>query len=250
MIREQLVGDPQKLEESFARFARIEQLCADMVAKGQLASAEMANGYAKDSLQRVVNRYSAGRPTAEVAAWFNDVPRLLSISPDPFFKPAELGSSYLRLLEVTSLVALFEHLEGARYVAEVVDSKGVEDFLVDSFIGSLIPFREPSDTLQSETIRRTLGVKAKRPLYAGLREAAELAVANESAAAAARLRKYVSGEWFGPHKSAFDWNVPPRGRAPFDGHWCFPAAAVAKVFDINDAPIQGHKYYPGDLIQR
>ena len=249
MIREQLVGDAQRLDDAFASLKDAEVKATER-AKSRGVQLEQLNSTYRRCFDMVINRYSAGSPIDEVAAWFTDVPRLLSISPEPFFEPADAGSSYLRLLDVASLMALFEHVEGARYVADVVDSKGVEDFFVDSFIASLIPFREPCDTLQSETIRRTLGVKAKRPLYAGLREAAELAVANESAAAAARLRKYVSGEWFGPHKSAFDWNVPPRGRAPFDGHGCFPAAAVAKVFDINDAPIQGHKYYPGDLIQR
>ncbi len=246
MIREQLVGDPARLEESWD-----DMLAGKLAAVGRAAERgcelEELAGTARRGLRMVNNRYSAGLEVEEVARLFEDVPRLFAITTYRGFRPAEYGSPLIELLDVASLVALFEHRQGAEYVAEIVHDKGVEDFFIDSFVGSLIPFREPSDSIQMETNRKALGVKS-RPLYTGLREAADLALAGEHADASKRLAKYVSGEWFGRHKSAFDWNVP--GRGFYDGHWCFVGAAVAKVFDINDSKLQGHKYYPGDLVRR
>lgn len=42
----------------------------------------------------------------------------------------------------------------------------------------------------------------------------------------------------GAHLSKFDH---------YHGYWCFEAAAVAKMFDIDDSALEGHPHYPYDL---
>lgn len=245
-MRDRLVADAELLNERHLSLSRRVEILRTKVESGAYDSLAAHPSYPEIRLKAWVNRYSAGADLEELERQLSDIPKVFSENQSRFFEPAELGTPLRRLLTVASLVALFEHREGAERVAEIVEAKGVTDFLIDSFIGSLVPFREPSNEIQMDIVERFQGSKA-RSLYEGLREAADFSFAGEHALAAGRLTKYVSGEWFVRHKAAFSWSTT--NLKAYAGYWCFEGAAVAKVFDINDAALQGHKYYPDDLVR-
>jgi hypothetical protein len=45
--------------------------------------------------------------------------------------------------------------------------------------------------------------------------------------------------WVDNHKSKFDI---------YFGYWCFEAAGVAKMLDIDDSALKDHPHYPYDLV--
>ena len=48
--------------------------------------------------------------------------------------------------------------------------------------------------------------------------------------------------WWGRHKRIGD------GSYVYDGYWCFEAAAVTKLLDIDDSSYRDNEYYPRDLV--
>lgn len=48
--------------------------------------------------------------------------------------------------------------------------------------------------------------------------------------------------WWGQHKRVGD------GTYVYDGYWCFEAAAVTKLLNIDDSSYRDNEYYPRDLV--
>lgn len=48
--------------------------------------------------------------------------------------------------------------------------------------------------------------------------------------------------WWGQHTTI------PKGRYMYVGYWCFEAAAVTKLLDIDDSSYRDNQYYPRDLV--
>lgn len=192
--------------------------------------------------QLVSAMYSLGASVEALRATAAPLPSILAKTQDRMFKPATRGSPLEVLLDAAALVVLFEDQEGAQDLVTAVERFEVEDYLIDSYIGSLTEFRQPSDQLQMATLCADLGGE-RPPLYDGQREAAKLALEGAPEAAAERLARYVSSEWFSSHEK----KPVHRVRSFYVGNWCFTAAATAKVFGVDDAALEGHRWYPWDL---
>ncbi|MDW3179831.1 MAG: DUF1911 domain-containing protein [Acidimicrobiia bacterium] len=251
MVRDEVVADP-------AHFRRRLELCDEWRQLVEGAARDggpewgQRIGDASSQLHRVRALYSLGAPIAEVRAANVELPDLVSrqlqVNPMTPFNPAHVGGGFNDFLWVTSLAALFDDVEGALLLAGAVGRFNMTDFLIDSFIGSLIEFREPSQSLQLETISNFHGVKPTIRSHEKLKAVAELA-ATDQAAASAALTTYVTREWYPQHKWAawHNQHSSRRGAKNYSGYWCFEGAATAKVFGIDDSPLENCKYYPWDL---
>ena len=104
--------------------------------------------HAAEAVTLVTAMYSLGASYEEMEARAKRIPEILATTRDRLFKPSKSGGSIVTLLDVGAFVALFEDQEGAKKLIEVVDRFDVEDFLLDSYIGSVTEHREPSQKLQ------------------------------------------------------------------------------------------------------
>lgn len=64
------------------------------------------------------------------------------------------------------------------------------------------------------------------------------------------LSTFVRQYWYKMNRSAPWWGSHDRNGTPFGyvGYWAFEAAAIAKICELDDSELEGHKYYPYDLV--
>jgi hypothetical protein len=64
---------------------------------------------------------------------------------------------------------------------------------------------------------------------------------------AAKLKKYVEG-WYNRMKPIY-WHDNHEGaEGAYFGYWCFEAALVVMLFDVDDTSLREHAHYPADLV--
>lgn len=64
--------------------------------------------------------------------------------------------------------------------------------------------------------------------------------------ASEQLCKFVKSKWYNKNRANAWWGSH-KDPFSYDGYWAFEAAAVAHVFQLDDSPLEDHKYYPYEL---
>ena len=65
----------------------------------------------------------------------------------------------------------------------------------------------------------------------------------------ALMKKFVEG-WYASMKPAAWHNNDKGGEGAYYGYWCFEAALVAKLLNIDDSSFRDNVYYPADMLHR
>lgn len=55
-------------------------------------------------------------------------------------------------------------------------------------------------------------------------------------------------DWYKFHQEAYWYDSHKLKNDTYCGYWCFDLGAIAKIFNLNDKELEGHKYYPYDLV--
>lgn len=63
----------------------------------------------------------------------------------------------------------------------------------------------------------------------------------------AMLKTYIEN-WYKKHMKDMSWHGNHKSEA-YVGYWCFEAALVAMLWNIDDTAISSHKHYPVDLVR-
>ena len=216
----------------------------------------------QDNYEQIIRRYSRGDPIAELAVYF--APML-----DAWEKSEELGASVwtpeIKHIRHTWAVnfdcyhghfwkialALLLNIPDDQWqrLTALVGNEG-EDILLDRLIAKRSPNRKIGSTLCFP-----------KP-YARL-----LAAIDAPAGKQSKLLNNFIDHWFkeigqfskdtrvqqlNPYQKTYWYNfaLPDyiNGGAYF-GQWCLEAAAVAKVFGLDDSLCLGHRHYPGDFLR-
>lgn len=80
-----------------------------------------------------------------------------------------------------------------------------------------------------------------------------LSVFDAEASKRPALVKSFLGTWYSSNKSVYwagDDLIIDRGGIGYGGYWCFEAAAVVRILDIDDSSFKDNPFYPADLVQR
>ena len=64
----------------------------------------------------------------------------------------------------------------------------------------------------------------------------------------AKLKKFVE-QWYQRISPIYWHESHQAAEGAYFGYWCFEAALVSMVFDIDDRELLNHPHYPGDLTQ-
>ena len=189
-------------------------------------------------------RYSRGDASAEMRDSTVQMAQMLklrqevlpSVTLDPpvraMYERLDLGKLYEILTCLAFMTALHFSLVERLQVIEWIGHAG-EDALLDRV-----------SILMGDASRKVAAQSKYPPIYADL-----VAVMTADASArTAMLEKYV-GSWYKRMKPIYWHNSHKGAEGAYFGYWCFEAALVAMLLDIDDSGLRGHPHYPADLVE-
>jgi hypothetical protein len=148
------------------------------------------------------------------------------------YERLDLGTLYESLTLLAFVTSLrFSEKEVAQAL-QLIGHPG-QDALLDNF----------ARALGDES--RAIAPKCKFPnIYAPLVEL----IASPSRQRSDQLVAYVEG-WYKRMRPIYWYENHKGGEGAYFGYWCFEAALIAMLFDIDDAALAGHPNYPIDLVR-
>ena len=145
----------------------------------------------------------------------------------------EIG--YIQLLKFVSLSILLEvSEEKLKVIVDVLDEEEVNDVLIDCVINAYGISRKFHSAKYEKEIP-----------YKEAVEIMELANVDK-AKAVSKLEEYVQKKWLKGH-SDYGWTTAHKEEGYY-GLWSFEAAAIAKIFNLDDSKIKDDNHYPYDLV--
>ncbi len=196
-------------------------------------------------LELLILDYTAGRPISELG---NQVPEVIQAFDEfiPFDNPAPAEAhtleitqqeAYVFVLWLLALCKLLGHDELVSNVMQWIDANaefnrgrdGLFEAIVEKLTGAKIPVE-----------RVLLHPDAYRPL-------AKATVA-DSADRPALVKEFVEN-WYKNMKPCYWYGTHTDGEgSSYFGYWCFEAALVTYLWDIDDTSYRDHLVYPKDLV--
>lgn len=149
----------------------------------------------------------------------------------------EIGYSkigYVHMLQLVSLGILLEVSENEfKILVDAADNEKVDDVLLDCLINAYGMKRKFSSSKYEK----------EKPY----KEAVEIieSANSDKAKATVKLEEYVQKKWLKGH-SDYGWTSAHK-RYGYMGLWSFEAAAIAKIFDLDDSKLKEDNHYPYDL---
>jgi hypothetical protein len=139
----------------------------------------------------------------------------------------------LWMLSIGYLINLSE-VEFLKLVA-ILDRYEVKDYLLDFIICAKVKDRLPI------TEESYIG---KFTLFGKLRQA----IKEEDKKVAQNLIKdFLEKDWYKEHKNV-GWHDSHKSiHNSYSGYWCFEAAAITKIMELDDSSYRENQYYPKDL---
>ena len=219
----------------------------DRPALATIARHEGRIGSASDlwtySTTLVIQRYSRGDAPGEMRASVAQMLDMLEVMQSTLssveladdvramYSRFDLTIVYESLTLLAFLVALRMPETDLRRAIELIGHPG-EDAVLDRVAIAHGAARSPADQCKFPKV------------HAGL---AEVIVAPPDQRAA-KLKKFVEG-WYKRIKPIYWHDNHNGGEGAYFGYWCFEAALVAMVFDVDDQAVLDHPNYPGDLTR-
>lgn len=144
----------------------------------------------------------------------------------------EIG--YIHMLELIALGILLEISENEfKILVDVIDNANVDDVLLDCMINAYGMKRNYSSSKYEKEIP-----------YKEVVEIIKLAESDKTKATT-KLEEYVQKKWLKGH-SDYGWTKAHK-EAGYYGLWSFEAAAIAKIFNLDDSKLKEDNHYPYDL---
>ncbi|WP_298427944.1 PoNe immunity protein domain-containing protein [uncultured Kordia sp.] len=200
----------------------------------------------------IISRYSLGdnMSSAEVLSDYMNAVELMDetwtpkawnmLSSDS--KPLEqyTFSSFLDFSRMLSLGVLLPIPQ--QYLLKLVkfiDGDEVKDFLFEFLIRYAIPQRK---VIQEESYSEFFHVNER---YGVLKE-----IINETdkLVAQRKLKDFLETKWYQSFKGTPLYNLHDNPHNIYVGYWCFQAAAITKIMELDDSSYRNNQYYPKDLL--
>lgn len=121
----------------------------------------------------------------------------------------------------------------------VIDRYQVKDFLFEFIIRAKIKDRQ---SITEESYQRFFGIP---DTFSTLRQAI---TENDKQKAEALVKQFITKEWYKKHKDAGWRNSHKSIHDTYSGYWCFEAAAIVKIMELDDSSFRDSQYYPKDLV--
>lgn len=246
MIRDGLRD--QSYFDQWIAFVQEKSLNARIARFGSIAIPDRRVGAAIDlfriACQLCIRRYGRGDPIDSIRDSVTQAVEMLDLYVSTLareeleprtrqmYERLDLANVYLFSVLLAFLVALRTPAAEVQRVLGLMDHAG-EDALLDRFAVAL------GDDA------RTVAEKAK---FFRIHNDLAKVFTLPAAARPSALHKYVQG-WYKRMKPIYWHDNHEGGEGAYFGYWCFEAALVAMLLDIDDSALEGHPHYPGDLVR-
>ena len=145
------------------------------------------------------------------------------------------GMGYVNFIQYFSLGILLEvSIDKLSVLVEVADNEELDDNLFDCFVSVCGLNRKVCSTKYQ-----------KENPYSETKEIIVKANVNNEQASL-MLSDYIENKWLKGHAD-FEWTTAHK-RAGYVGLWSFEAAAIAKIFSLDDSKLKEDNHYPYDLV--
>jgi hypothetical protein len=197
-----------------------------------------------DSVQLVIMRYSRGDSIPNMADSVMQMIELLNLK-HTALASAQLEKDVRNLYERLDLGTLYEYLTLLSFIVSLRASAQIihQTFELIDHVGEDALLDYIARGFGDKT--RSLAPHSKFPkIYDPLLEVIAAPVEQRPT----KLHKYVEG-WYKKMKPIY-WHDNHKGaEGAYFGYWCFEAALVAMLWQIDDAAITEHPNYPADLVR-
>lgn len=149
-------------------------------------------------------------------------------------------SGFLDFSRMLSLAVLLDiSKEYILKLIKFIDGDEVKDFFLEFLIGHLMPERE---AITEESYAEFFHVNER---YGILKE---IIILNDKLEAQERLKYFLEKKWYSSFKGTPLYNQHNSPHNLYVGYWCFQAAAITKILDLDDSSYRDNQYYPKDLV--
>jgi hypothetical protein len=201
---------------------------------GQLYEMLSLDYTAGQPIEKLREQFGAVVQAYEEAAHFN---RVHENEPAMPLFDFEYKDDYVRVVALLSLAILLHREDLIPAVHSLFKGGGPDerDALVEDFLGRYLPGRPYLETSYQQV-----------PYGILLDATAETPMEEKQEDIGLFLKAWYLGMkgtgWYNSHK-----NQSPRGAGGYFGYWAFEAAAIAYLYDVDDASFREHLVYPKDL---
>jgi len=149
-------------------------------------------------------------------------------------------SGFLDFSRMLSLAVLLDvSKEYILKLVKFVDGDEVKDFFLEFLIGHLMPERK---AITDESYAEFFHVNER---YGILKEIITL---NDKLEAQEKLKYFLEKKWYASFKGTPLYNQHNNPHNLYVGYWCFQAAVITKIMDLDDSSYRDNQYYPKDLV--
>ncbi|RKE99040.1 PoNe immunity protein domain-containing protein [Ichthyenterobacterium magnum] len=148
-----------------------------------------------------------------------------------------LKPSFYQFLDILSLGFLLDLSESYFLkLVNVIDEDGVKDYLLELIIKAKISNRK---ILTKDTFS-----KGEHPLQ----KLIDIVKMENKEEAQRYLKHFLEKYWYKSLKGLKGHNDHNKENGNYEGYWCFVAAAIVKIKQLDDSSFRDNKYYPKDLV--
>jgi hypothetical protein len=199
----------------------------------------------QDYINIINMKYSAGYDVVELLAdWKNCVQMMdeswINNNHKPYYKGKYLDTYYLEAFDnIISMLSIGYLMkapeEDFSRLAEIMDRQNVKDKLLDKIVcAKLLVRRAITESSYPE----------EQSVYPLMRQAIR---AEDKDAAQQLIKEHLEGHWYKAHKKSAWYNSHKLDALIYFGYWCFEAAAITKIMELDDSSYRENQYYPKDL---
>lgn len=150
-------------------------------------------------------------------------------------------TSYLNILDLLSIGVLVEGIsnEYLKMIEDFIDKDEVKDYLFEF----LINYWDKERPLIYEESYEDLFLINER--FGRLKKVIK---ERNKETAQKEIAYFLNKEWYDCFKGTPIYNQHLNKHNTYVGYWCFVAAAIVKIKDLDDSSFRNNEYYPKDLV--
>lgn len=149
-------------------------------------------------------------------------------------------SGYVNIAQILSLgILLNAPTEYIKKLTEIIDKDKVKDFLYEFLLSYRLKDRK---SIRKESYTVYFHINERLGLLK------EIIKEKNNAKAEKDLKLFLEKKWYKSFRGTALYNVHENAHNIYVGYWCFIAAAIVKIKNLDDSNFKDSQYYPKDIV--
>lgn len=150
-------------------------------------------------------------------------------------------SSHINFIDFLSLGILLNVSNSSfNSIVEIIDKDNVKDFLYEFLINSKIKHRSKieEENFKEFSWYKDRFIKLKHIINNDNKDFSQK-----------QIKQFLEEDWYKALRDTPTYNQHDKTDGNYVGYYCFVAAAIVKIKNLDDSSFRDNKYYPKDLIE-